>query len=372
YPDYDGGSPVIEFEVQVINSDNSSRMVYRGRDLDCIVAGLLPGRPYIFQVRAFNRAGAGPWSEYLDVLSGPGVPEAPRNIVVTCRTANSALISWEEGVNNGAAITEFRLEWSRKENDSFMQLYCGTNCTYEAKGLTPVTHYFFRVQAVNLAGPSPYSMLASCVTPAAPPSIVTSVKAHPKSTSMTITWKEPSNNGSPITGYYIDIGEKELIFASPELTEYNIDEVLPDTAYRIRIRAVNSIGQGPYSSTVKCHTKCLPPDAPQLECVTATYNSIKLKWNTINHIIPTVTSNTEQTTSTRVITYIIEMEGKDENFNCVYSGNTSSHKINKLQENTSYHFRICAKNDTGPGPWSEIYTFTTKKAPPNALKGSDF
>ncbi|CAF1284500.1 unnamed protein product [Rotaria sordida] len=369
YPDYDGGSPVIEFEVQIINSDNSSRIVYRGRDLDCIVAGLLPGRPYLFQVRAFNRAGAGPWSEYLDVLSGPGVPEAPRNITVECRTANSAIINWEEGVNNGAAITEYRLEWSRKENDSFMQLYCGTNCTYEVKGLTPVTHYFFRVQAVNLAGPSPYSMLASCVTPATPPSIVTSVKVYPQSTSMTITWKEPANNGSPITGYYIDIGENELIFASPELTEYRIDEVLPDTTYRIRIRAVNTIGQGPYSSTVKCHTKCLPPDAPQLECVTATYNSLKLKWNTINHIIPTITNNnTEQTTSIRVITYIIEMEGKDGNFNCIYTGNTSSHKINKLQENTSYHFRICAKNDTGPGPWSEIYTFTTAKAPPNALK----
>ncbi len=88
------------------------------------------------------------------------------------------------------------------------------------------------IQAVNSAGPSPYSMLVSCVTPAAPPSIVTSVKIYPKSTSMTITWKEPANNGSSITGYYIDIGEKELIFASPELTEYTIDEVLPDTAYR--------------------------------------------------------------------------------------------------------------------------------------------
>jgi hypothetical protein len=76
-------------------------------------------------------------------------------------------------------------------------------------------------------------MLASCVTPAAPPSIVTSVKVHAKSTSMTITWKEPSNNGSSITGYYIDIGEKELIFASSELNEYTVDEVLPDTSYRL-------------------------------------------------------------------------------------------------------------------------------------------
>ncbi|CAM4797813.1 unnamed protein product [Rotaria magnacalcarata] len=368
YPDYDGGAPVIEFEVQMINSDYSSRIVYRGRDLDCIVAGLLPGRPYLFQVRAFNQAGASPWSEYLDVISGPGIPEAPRNISAECRTANSALISWEEGVNNGAAITEYRLEWSRKESDSFIQLYCGTNCTCEAKGLTPATHYFFRVQAVNLAGISPYSMLASCVTPASPPSIVTSVKVYPKSTSMTITWKQPANNGSSITCYHIDIGEKEFIFASPELIEYTINEVLSDTAYRIRIRAVNTIGQGSFSSTAKCHTKPLPPDAPQLECVVATYNSIKLTWNTANHVISTVANNTEMTTSARAITYIIEMEGKDANFNSIYIGNTSSHKISKLQENTSYHFRICAKNDTGPGPWSEIYTFTTPKSPPSALK----
>ena len=56
-------------------------------------------------------------------------------------------------------------------------------------------------------------------------------------------------------------------------------------------------------------------------------------------------------------------------YNCIYSGTTYSHKINKLQENTQYNFRICAKNDSGPGTWSEIYTFTTTKAPPNALKG---
>lgn len=74
------------------------------------------------------------------------MPDAPKNFLVECQSSTSALISWEEGVNNGAAITEYRLEWSRKENDSFMQLYCGLNSTYEAKGLTPVTHYFFRVQ----------------------------------------------------------------------------------------------------------------------------------------------------------------------------------------------------------------------------------
>lgn len=56
-------------------------------------------------------------------------------------------------------------------------------------------------------------------------------------------------------------------------------------------------------------------------------------------------------------------------FNGIYTGTTYSHKINKLQENTPYNFRICAKNDSGAGLWSDVYTFTTTKAPPNALKG---
>ena len=57
YPDYDGGAQVNNFAAQMISPDNSSREVYKGHDRDCIVAGLLPGRPYLFQVRAFNRTG---------------------------------------------------------------------------------------------------------------------------------------------------------------------------------------------------------------------------------------------------------------------------------------------------------------------------
>ena len=57
YPEYNGGAIVTEFAAQMISPDNNSRECYKGRDLDCIVAGLSPGRPYLFQVRAFNRAG---------------------------------------------------------------------------------------------------------------------------------------------------------------------------------------------------------------------------------------------------------------------------------------------------------------------------
>lgn len=85
--------------------------------------------------------------------------------------------------------------------------------------------------------------------------------------------------------------------------------------FRIRIRAVNTIGSGPFSATIKCQTKSLPPDPPRLECIAITCNSIKLKWGngTVNHTLsPTSESSSSSSpTSPRSITYTIEMEGKD-------------------------------------------------------------
>ena len=46
-----------EFAVQMVTPDNTCREVYKGRDLDCIVTEVSPGRTYLFQVRAFNRVG---------------------------------------------------------------------------------------------------------------------------------------------------------------------------------------------------------------------------------------------------------------------------------------------------------------------------
>ena len=89
YPDYDGGSPVIEFEVQVTNPDNSTRIAYRGRDLDCAVAGLLPGRPYLFQVRAFNRAGV---RRLVSLVKKKASPSLVSRLVHGRNTSTSSLV----------------------------------------------------------------------------------------------------------------------------------------------------------------------------------------------------------------------------------------------------------------------------------------
>lgn len=56
----------------------------------------------------------GGWSDPFEVVSGAGVPDPPKAPHVACKSAYSALVSWEPPVNNGATITDYRLEWQQK------------------------------------------------------------------------------------------------------------------------------------------------------------------------------------------------------------------------------------------------------------------
>ena len=47
----------------------------------------------------------------------------------------------------------------------------------------------------------------------------------------------------------------------------------------MRVQAVNAIGAGAYSAQTKVTTLCLPPSPPCLECASATWNTIRLRWN---------------------------------------------------------------------------------------------
>lgn len=195
-PEFDGGAMIAQYEVSMFNPDGSSRIAYVGRDKECLVASLLPGRSYSFQVRASNRVGVmlpffiinivgllfletnnvvvvqfGPWSELFETLSGASVPEAPAELMLNGRSSHSVIVGWNEPPNNGASITEFRLEMSTgdkkssplmsntqmnvanegsEENLPFTSIYCGLGLIFEVKGLLPVTSYYFRIQVYIL------------------------------------------------------------------------------------------------------------------------------------------------------------------------------------------------------------------------------
>lgn len=55
----------------------------------------------------------------------------------------------------------------------------------------------------------------------------------------------------------------------------------------------------------------------------------------------------------------------------MYRGTASNAKVTRLNEDTEYLLRICALNGAGQGPFSDLYKFSTSKAPPSQVKGTN-
>ncbi|NXT67087.1 FND3A protein, partial [Chaetops frenatus] len=365
-PAVDGGSEVTEYLLEMASSEQDEhRVVYQGPAAEFGVTNLLPGRTYSFWLRAGNRVGFGPYSEKAEFCTAPGPPEQCCKPLITCKSATCAVVSWESPACNGAEITEYRLDWGQVEGSMHI-LYTGPCQSYEVKGLTPATTYYCRVQAVNVAGVGLFGDTGVVTTPPSAPAAVAVLHLleedqleipPPFSTCLAIQWEEPCCHGAEITGYNIEYGEKQLVTVGRNTTHV-LENLLPDTLYRIRIQAINSFGVGPFSHSMKAKTKPLPPDPPHLECVVFSYQSLKLKWGEgpSRALIPNPTQ------------FNLQMEDRFGRFVTVYNGPCHTYKVQRLSESTTYRFRIQAYNDAGEGAFSEVCAFTTTKSPPAPLK----
>ncbi|XP_044283144.1 fibronectin type-III domain-containing protein 3A isoform X1 [Varanus komodoensis] len=365
-PSVDGGSEVAEYIAEMATSDQDDRrQIYRGQLPECTVNGLLPGRTYCFWIRAANKAGLGPYSEKAEISTAPGPPDPCCTPLLTCRTATCVVASWESPACNGAEVSEYRLEWGQVEGSMHI-IYSGPLLSYEVKGLTPATTYYCRVQAVNIAGAGLFGEIGMVTTPASVPAAVAVLHLLeedemeaplPLSTCLALHWEEPCCHGAEVIGYNIEYGEKQLLTVG-RVTSHVLENLQPDTLYRIRIQAFNSLGTGPFSPSIKTKTKPLPPDPPHLECVVFSYQSLKLKWGEgpTRVLVPNPTQ------------FNLQMEDKFGRFITVYSGPCHTYKVQRLCESTTYFFKIQACNDAGEGEFSEVYAFTTTKSPPPALK----
>ena len=65
-----------------------------------------------YQVRAYNRAGSGAWSQPLETISGAGPPDKPRDPKGVVKSETVVNISWDQPINNGAIITGYLLQVS--------------------------------------------------------------------------------------------------------------------------------------------------------------------------------------------------------------------------------------------------------------------
>ncbi|KAJ8394377.1 hypothetical protein AAFF_G00045880 [Aldrovandia affinis] len=367
-PAQDGGAPVSQYAVEMGQSAEGPRSpLYQGTETDCTASDLLPGHSYCFWVKAANQAGWGTLSEVCEASTAPGPPEQCGPPELTVKTANSVLASWEAPACNGAEVSEFRLEWGAAEG-SMALTYCGPSPSYEVRGLVPATAYYCRVKAVNVAGAGLFGDVAMVTTSPSVPAAVRLVEEvgeenlseilpGPASSCLALRWEEPCCHGAEITGYNIDFGE-QLPLSVGRTNSWVLENLQPDSTYRVRVQAVNCVGAGPFSAALKAKTRPLPPDPPALECAVPGPQSLKLKWGE-GPSRPQLSGATQ---------YCLHMQASADRLVCIYSGPCHTFKVQRLSEATLYHFSIQAHNDAGVGPLSPLYSFSTTRLPPPQLK----
>ncbi|XP_063727044.1 fibronectin type-III domain-containing protein 3A-like isoform X2 [Symsagittifera roscoffensis] len=283
---------------------------------------------------------------------------------------------------------------------TFYLLYNGTKLSFDYTNMKPATKYAFRVQAVNEIGASVFSKETEIESPISQPNIVEKIFADKGADWISVRWHEPECNGAQILSYNIEcarlkssyyasssssgaasslslhspkrtipvvIGDKnQLQFPDEKVahihrymcedTCFTMRNLKSDCEYFVRVQATNERGDSEFSTPISVHTLSVPPDPPQLECVNATSSSLKLRWTDLSN------------SCSKDLKYHLQMEDKAARFVTTFSGAAVSYKVIKLQEQTSYTFRINASNDAGSGPFSSLYSFTTTKSPPPPIK----
>ncbi|XP_059082249.1 fibronectin type-III domain-containing protein 3A-like isoform X2 [Tigriopus californicus] len=358
WPETDGGSPVMEFEIDMTSPDNQTRAVYRGQETECVVASLLPGRPYLFQVRAHNRAGAGPWSESLEVVSGAGSPDQPKEPKVVCRSGSLALITWEPPINNGALIQEYQLQMVliRRTVVQYQRQTSNPSVEEEDRDDEDEESAISSDEDVDDDDDHTEDELSGSDVEA--DNKLKNKKSNLPAVKSSGIWNpDPEDDPDDLE----DVEEEAVIFEevvrgseyhtiyTGAALQFEAKGLEPACVYHFRMCAVNAAGPSLWSNDTEIRTPAAPPTVVgALRLVSSTSESLSLAWpRPTCHGEPVIHYNVDTGTS------VLPTPGPDTRF-----------VLDQLKPDTSYNIRVQAVNSMGPGPFSATSRLSTRPLPP--------
>lgn len=273
------------YELQVATVNDFSTVVTtinNGRDLSKHVNGLLPNQPYFWRVRAVDQdSNASAWAATQSLTTNPEgdvtAPEPPTNLQAPALQLShtSFRVTWTASVSGDT--DGYKLDVSTSPTFSsyitdFRNRDVGAVTQFDVYGLEPLTPYYVRLRAYDTSDNESINSSTLVVTTTSlpdtnPPLAVemlppTSVQSR----AATLNWEEGIDD-THVTHYELDVAYDEAFtsFVTAhgvvyndvivgDVTSFRIDDLLPDTLYYYRVRAVDGGGNvsentSPYSFT---------------------------------------------------------------------------------------------------------------------------
>jgi hypothetical protein len=250
-PASNGGASISNYTV----TSTPGNIVASGSTSPITVTGLTPATSYTFRVVATNFVGDGTQSAASNSITTDAtdvyVPGAPTIGAGTKTGSTTATVAFTAPASNGGAAIIGYIGTATQTGATPPADIIASSPTSPITftGLTPATHYTFKVAAINSVGTGPQSAASNIVnTDTAPPGAPTvGVAAKTGATSATLTFTPPTvTNGQTIIGYTVastPIGGAGAGATSPIL----ITGLTPATAYTFKVRAITSSSEGEQS-----------------------------------------------------------------------------------------------------------------------------
>jgi len=312
--------------------------------------------PYYYRVKATNAVGD---SDYISVSGKTNdvAPTTPSGLQITSKDAHTINLKWTDNSDNEVDFVLEKSVTSASSGFTPEATLPANTTTYQDSDLISNTTYYYRIKATNAVGESGYSAAVAGKTDIDKPLTPTNLSAGEITTSsIALSWTDNSTNEAGFelvrslqstTGYV-------LVAELPANTTAFVDEDLAsNTTYFYKVRAINKDGASPYGNTVSPTTarEAGPPAAPSLLKATAiTTFQINLSWQ----------DNSDNETS-----FVVERSPSETGeFKTVATlpANTSFYENTGLDPNTTYYYRVKARNIDG-APVSNTSSATTMANP---------
>jgi large repetitive protein len=357
-PDGDGGAAVSGYVVQYRMTSSMTWLDWptTGTSTSTTITGLANGVAYQFQVAAENAAGRGTFT-FPEIKRPEGAPNTPGDLVATAEDGQLAL-SWSEPGSGGSDITGYLVEYRVLPDGDWVTPAMETPQTFvTVPDLVNGTTYEVRVAARNALGTSAFSTPVSAM-PWAVPGDPVPISALATRDGAEVTWTEPGDGGSPITGYSVryrfDLGAGDWAYVDVDRSQLGttLSGFDAGVRYEIEVAAVNAVGTGFYASA----GSIVPyevPGAPTAPSATRDDGRVEVTWSRpANWSLAGITHYE--------VAY--HVRGDAVWGHMATDGLEQSLTIDNLTNGVEYEFVVTAHDDWGPGAATDPMLATPARA----------
>ena len=261
-------------------------------------------------------------------------------------SSGSVTLSWSAPIDTDETVTDYAYRYSENGTGTWSDwMPTGdANTSASISGLINGLIYMFQVRAYTMSGWGDESDSFSIRVPTTP-NAPTNLSGSRRNGGVRLTWSTPSDDGgSTITDYDYRYSFSSGTFSSwTSAGDMSNGETITGLTngrqYQFQVRARNSIGAGSESYTAYA-TPAGPPGVPQNFTTTAGDGEVTLTWQ-----VPS--TNGGSTITDYEYSY---REGSSGNFGSWTSAGTDQwERVTGLTNDTSYEFRVRARNRIGPG-----------------------